>query len=220
MAQVITFAGFTPAPRYDSIPWTEVRIQESGAAYTTAAEAEAGVWTVIDTIALSPLDADPAAPDIREFTTELASDTADLWYRIIFLDATGDDTLPTLPIQNIVTAATIAADPYATVSELQRILKIRTPTSLQTAEMQRVLSAAAGEINSEIGRVNSALSGWEVALAAEVNLERAVEHWQQQDSPFGLLGIGAIAGPTHTATDSWNRHANKLAPLKNSWGLA
>jgi hypothetical protein len=111
---------------------------------------------------------------------------------------------------------------YTTVEELQRILKIRDPSSEQQAAMARVLSTAAGEIDAEIDRSDDdpALAGWQLDLAAEVNLERGVEHWRQQESPFGLIGLGAELGPTHTARDSWERHAFKLAPLKTHWGLA
>lgn len=209
MSQVITFEEFTPPPRYDSKPWTSVRIEEGATAD--------GPWTVIDTIVLDPVDADPTNPAPRAFTTELATDTPALWYRVVFLDATGDDTLPTEPIQNV--TPTI---PYATVAELRRILKIRSPTVEQTAAMNRVLAAAAGEIDTEIDRAatDDPLAGWQLALVAEVNLERAVEHWQQQESPFGIIGLGAEIGATVTARDSWTRHALKLQPLKTQWGLA
>jgi hypothetical protein len=113
-----------------------------------------------------------------------------------------------------------AASAYADVDELARILKIRTPSTEQTTAMERVLLMSAGEINSEIGRSNSELSGWQLALAEEVNLERAVEHWRQEESPFGLVGLGAELGSAFTAKDSWERHALKLAPLKEEWGIA
>src|SRR5262245_13534825 len=45
----------------------------------------------------------------------------------------------------------IIPDAYATRDELARILKIRTPSDEQWTAMDRVLTAAAGEINSEIG---------------------------------------------------------------------
>lgn len=111
---------------------------------------------------------------------------------------------------------------YSTPEELARILKIRTPTTEQTAAINRVLDAAAGEIDAEIDRAatDDDLAGWQLALVEEVNLERAVEHWRQQESPFGLIGLGAEFGASHTATDSWNRHAMKLAPIKGQWGLA
>ncbi len=111
---------------------------------------------------------------------------------------------------------------YTTVEELQRILKIRTATSEQTAAMVRVLTTATVEIDSEINLAVDAdpLTADQLALAAEVQLERSVEHWQQQEAAFGILGLGGEFVPTHTATDSWNRHANKLAPLKNQWGFA
>lgn len=113
---------------------------------------------------------------------------------------------------------------YADSEELIRILKLRNVTDAQQEALDRVLDTAAGEIDAELDRASTdpALSGWELALVAEVNIERAVEHWRQQESPFGLLGLGTdfAAGAERTAQDSWNRHANKLAPLKTQWGLA
>jgi hypothetical protein len=210
MAQVITFEDYTPTARYDGIAWTSVRIYEADAADALDAD-----WTLIDTIALSPVDADPSDPATRDFTTELASDTDELWYRLVFVDATGDTLAPTVPVQNIVSPT-----PYATVSELARILKIRTPSDEQTAAMERVLLTAAGEIDAEIDLGDEGLSGWQLALATEVNLERAVEHWRQQESPFGLLAVGVDVPAERTAQNSWNRHAEKLAPLKGQWGFA
>lgn len=206
---VITLENYTPTPRYDSVPWTDARIQE-------AATADAESWTTIETISLSPVDADPSEPATRNFTTENASDTAGLWYRIIFVDADGDELLPTVPVQNV---TPIVA--YATRTELARILKIREPTQEQEDAMDRVLLAAAGEINREIDLdTDEGLSSWQLALAQEVNLERAVEHWRQQESPFGLLALAVDVPAERTATDSWSRHAAKLAPLKSQWGVA
>lgn len=205
---VITFENYRPVPRYDSLPWTQARIEEA----TTAT----GTFTAIETQALSPVDADPENPATRDFTTEEATDTPGLWYRIVFVDANSDESLPTAPVQN-----GPAGSSYATVDELARILKIRQPTADQEVAMQRVLLAAAGEIDAEVGS-DDELTGWQLALATEVNLERAVEHWRQQEAPFGLLGLGTEfgGGAERTARDSWERHAHKLAPLKASWGFA
>jgi hypothetical protein len=210
MPQVITFENYRPTPRYDSIPWTEVRVYE--AATATADDVD---WTLIDTITLSPVDADPSDPAARDITTELASDTEELWYRLVFVDATGDTLVPTVAVRNVVGPAA-----YATVDELARILSLRSPTAEQVEAMERVLLVAAGEIDAEVDVSSGGLSGWQVALAAEVNLERAVEHWQQMQSPFGILGLGGEVPATHVGRDSWDRHAHKLAPLKSSWGVA
>jgi hypothetical protein len=208
---VITFENYQPTPRYDGIPWFEARIQEA-----LTADAANIDWTTIDTIVLTPVDADPENPASRDFTTEDASDTPGLWYRIIFADATGDQLLPTVPVQNVAPVV-----PYANVTELARILKIRNVSDEQRDAMERVLLLASGEIDSEIDLdTDQGLSGWQVALAQEVCLERAVEHWRQQESPFGLIGLGAELPAERTARDSWERHAHKLAPLKGQWGLA
>jgi hypothetical protein len=207
---VITFENFQPTPRYDGLPWTEARIQEAA-----TADALDAAWTTIETITLSPVDADPENPASRDFTTENGT-AADLWYRIVFADATGDDLLPTVPVQN---TTPIAA--YATVTELARILKIRVPTAEQTDAMERVLLAAAGEINAEIDLTSAqGLSSWQLALAQEVNLERAVEHWHQQETPFGLMALGVDVPAERTGQNTWERHAVKLAPLKSQYGFA
>jgi len=143
-------------------------------------------------------------------------------YTLIWTRGSGGEVLGVEDL--IVTASAPLAgsgDTYATVDELARILKIRTPTDEQTDAMERVLQVAAGEINSEIDLdVDTELSGWQIALAAEVNLERAAEHWKEQEIQFGLLGIGSEFGPTRLARDTWDRHAHKLAPIKSQWGLA
>lgn len=111
---------------------------------------------------------------------------------------------------------------YTTTEELARILKIRTPTDAQEDAFERVLLTASGEIDAEIDRAETddALAGWQLALVEEVNLERAVEHWQQMETPFGIIGLGADLGAIATSRDSWMRHALKLQPLKTQWGLA
>lgn len=109
---------------------------------------------------------------------------------------------------------------YAGTAELARVLRLRAPTAEQAAAMDRVLEAAATEIDDELGVSYAGTAGTAgtPALVVEVNLERAVEHWQQQESPFGVIGLGD-AVPTMTARDSWERHANKLAGLKETWGI-
>jgi hypothetical protein len=209
MSQVITFEDFQPSPRYDSVPWSEVQISEG----TTSA----GPWTLIDTLAISPVDSDPALPAFRDFTTANASDDPDLWYRLTFFDANGDFALPTFPVQNTEDDRPI----YASITELAQVLRVS--GSSRSAALRRVLESASMEIDSEIGTAD--VNGTELpygappAIVSEVALERAVEHWQQMQSPFGIIGVGDT-GATYTARDSWDRHAHKLAPLKASWGLA
>jgi hypothetical protein len=202
MPQVITWENYTPPPRYDGDPWTEVRIEE--------AVLSTGPWVQIDVFTLTPVDPDPRFPASRDVTTALATDTVDLWYRLIFADAAGNTILPTYPIQN--TPARIA---YATVEELAGILRVST-TGREDA-LRRVLEAAAAEIDAELGLAEP--YGAAPPLVTEVNLERAVEHWQQQQSPFAVLGLGGDFGPITVARDTWDRHAHKLAPLKESWGI-
>lgn len=112
-------------------------------------------------------------------------------------------------------------DTYATVDELMRILKIRTPSAEQTAAGDRVLTAATYEINQEIDReVDDVVAGAEISLAAQVCLQRATELWFLQEVPLGVAGLGSEFGTTHLARDSWDKYAYVLVPLKRQWGLA
>lgn len=109
---------------------------------------------------------------------------------------------------------------YTTTEELARVLKIATPTDDQTAAMVRVLTAAYVEILSEIDLADGVtLTDDQTQIAAEVNLERGVEHWRDEESAFGIIGLGDV-GPIYTARNSWERYAFKLVPLKNQWGIA
>jgi hypothetical protein len=208
MATVVSFQDYTPVERFDAIPWTTVSIEES--------DEVDGDYTVIDTIALVP-DPDPANPAPRDFTTILGTGE-DLWYRVRFYDANGDHSEYTDPIQNV--SEDLEATPYAGTAELARVLKLRAPTVDQLAAMERVLETAAYEIDAEIGRTGAFGTPYP-PMVVQVNLERAVEHWSQQESAFGIIGLGGAEGFTvRAARDTWDRHAHKLAPLKDSWGIA
>lgn len=212
MTQVISFEDYLPSPRYDGLPWTEVRIGE-GATVD-------GPFTLIDTLAISPVDADPSLPAYRNFTTSLADDAADLWYQLTFFDAAGAFAQPTFPVQNTAEDRPI----YASVSELALLVRVK-PADRHAA-LRRVLETSSMEIDKEIaGTAGVDIDGVAVpygsppAIVTEVCLERAVEHWSQMSVPWGVLGMGDETA-VYTARDSWDRHAHKLAPLKASWGLA
>lgn len=209
MTIVVSLEDYRPAPRYDSVPWTDAQIQEG-----TAADDEA--WVTLETQALSPVDADPANPQYRNFTTALGT-VEELWYRIVFLDASMNTGLPTVPVQNVQDERPV----YASVSELALLLRV-SATDRHDALM-RVLSSASDEIDHEIGTAD--IDGTELpysappAIVREVCLERAVEHWKQEQSPFGITNIGDDLA-MYTTRDSWDRHAHKLAMVKGSWGIA
>lgn len=209
MSLVVSLEDYRPPPRYDGNPWTSARIEESATSD--------GTWTNLGTSAFGTTDPDPTNPAYRNFTIENGT-AADYWYRLTFLDATGDESLPTTPVQNTASERPI----YATVEELASLLRVRVAD--RHASLRRVLESAAQEIDDEIGTAD--IRGYALpysnppSLAQQVNLERAVEHWMQQQSPFGLLGLGGETQPMYTARDSWDRHAQKLANLKGSWGIA
>jgi hypothetical protein len=117
---------------------------------------------------------------------------------------------------------TVAGDTYATTDELFRILKIRTPTAEQQDAGDRVMLAAAGEINAEIDLAETTdLADWQLSLAAQVNLDRAADLWRHTESIPGITGLlGDEATPSLPGRYSWERYAQRLAPLKDQWGIA
>lgn len=115
--------------------------------------------------------------------------------------------------------------PFVDRTELFRVLKIRSATTEQEAAADRVLEAAYLEILSEINFADDEtvadLTAEEIALCEGVNLDRAADLWRHTESIPGVTGLlgdeGAMVAP---ARYSWERYAQRLAPIKRQWGLA
>lgn len=75
---LVSLTDLRPSARFDGQAWTDARLEE--------ATSPLGPWTVLETVALDPVDADPAAPQERSFTTALATLEAG-FYRVVWLDA-------------------------------------------------------------------------------------------------------------------------------------
>lgn len=203
---VVSFTGYTPPARYDDEPWTQVKIEE--------AAASTGTWAAIDTQDISPVDSDPADPEPHNFTTANATGP-DLWYRLTYLDAAANASSPTTPVQN----STVTA--YATTTDLFRVLKLRQPSTDQTTAAQGDLDTATIEINDEIDFVaGQLLTPEQQELCKGVCIDRAADLWRHRESAAGILGIVDEAVPTTPGRYSWERYAQRLAPLKQQWGVA
>lgn len=215
MSEVVTFVGYRPPARYDQLPWTQAVIQE--------AATETGSYSTVDTVTLTPVDADPSDPVLRSFTTEHGT-ALGYWYRVLFRDATGDNSQPTTPIQNVA-GSTGGTHAYATLAELQRVLQKPAPTAAETVAMQRDLDVAAREIDWDLSydaatNPAPAPATAEYALLADVNLDRAVELWATHQRPFGAQQAGADMMPLVSPRDTWHRHHLRLNPLRTSFGVA
>jgi hypothetical protein len=110
---------------------------------------------------------------------------------------------------------------YATTDQLAALLNLSPPTAAQAEGMQRVLDAAAAEIDWELSYTPELPAPVPPPpLVVQVNLARAVELWKEAWTGFGIVPLGPDVVPVVTARDSWHRHARTLAPLKTVWGVA
>lgn len=78
---IVSFDNYELEPRYDNLPWTTIRIEESAT--------ETGTYVQIDEFPLDPLDTNPAFPIKRSFTTDNATLNSG-WYKVSFLDSIGN----------------------------------------------------------------------------------------------------------------------------------
>lgn len=113
-------------------------------------------------------------------------------------------------------------DTYVTAEELFRVLKVRSATDAQTDAANRVLLTATREIDSEIDRADDdpAFTDAELALIQTVCLDRAADLWRHTESIPGVLGGLDDVVQATPGRYSWERYAQRLAPLKSQWGLA
>lgn len=118
---------------------------------------------------------------------------------------------------------------FATTAQLAAVLPGITSPGSRDTDLQRVLDDACLEIISEIGWVPADdtpdadlplnLTLDEVlALCNDINVERAADIWHTKNVPSGLLLAGDT--PLLAPRSSWDRYANRLAPLKKQWGFA
>ncbi len=208
MATVFSFTDYTPPARFDDVPWSEARVQQ--------ADAPDGTFAQIDVLPLVPLDTDPKDPQVRNLTTDEASDTPLQWYRLVWADAASATSPPTSPVQ----ALGLDVTPFTDATELFRVLRVRTPSQDQTDAADRVLLAAAQEIMSEIDLSQNELTASDIAVCASVNLDRAADLWRHTESAPGVLGVVDEIQSTTPGRYSWARYAARLSVVKDKWGVA
>src|SRR5579859_3735778 len=137
MSQIVSFTGYTPPARFDDIPWTDAQIQE--------APEVTGAWTVIDTVTLGTPDVDPTHPAARSFTTDNGT-APDLWYRVVFLDGSGGESIPTDPIQNGEPEITVESSPAAFATPADFAIRMGLTLDDDEAARVAVLLADASDI--------------------------------------------------------------------------
>ena len=110
---------------------------------------------------------------------------------------------------------------YVDRAELQRVLGKTVATAAELDAMDRVLEAAAQEIDWDLGYTAEVPApSPPPPIVVAVNLERAAELWRFSYSTSGILQQGNEIGPVVVARDTWNRHHLRLSPLRQHVGIA
>lgn len=113
---------------------------------------------------------------------------------------------------------------YIDVLELQRVLNKPSPTAAELQALNRVLEAAAREIDWDLGVSvdNPAPLPPDPAadILADVNLNRAQELWRFNYSSAGVVTVGPDPTPIIAPRDTWYRHHLRLNPLRTAFPVA
>ena len=190
MSQVVSFIEDQPSPRYDSLPWTEVKIEEGTASIGP------GCSSTPSPSPRSTPTREPGLPRLhheRGIRRRRPLVQADVLRRCRRLRAAHHSR---------------PEHGRGQAHLRQRVRARATAEGERGYTRPRTTPGAGGvlvQIDQEIGTTDilgTALPyGSPPAIVSEVCLERAVEHWQQNQSPYGIIGMGEL-GATYIARDT------------------
>lgn len=146
MTYVVSLSGFVPPARFDTVPWTSVKISEGAV--------QSGPFNLIDTQAITP-DVDPSQPQVRSFTTALAQLPSG-WYQVVFYDNGGAQSEASDPVRADGAGDTLPPTPddIRTVSPLLREKFPLPPTDVyQTLDLRNIVLEATALVQSITWRI-------------------------------------------------------------------
>lgn len=126
---VVSLTDYQPSARFDGNAWTQARLEQATSA--------SGPWTTVETFNLSPVDADPQYPALRNFTSELV-DAASTWLRIVFIDADADE--------QATSAVAATSTDLVTVEDVRRFLQKQSTDTGQDPIIATLISRASKAI--------------------------------------------------------------------------
>jgi hypothetical protein len=139
MSVIHTLLDARPPRRIDGVPWTQVRPEHS--------VNEDGPWTADPTLSLSPVDTDPNDPQKRDVT--FASEVAEAFFRLTFLDADENQSPPTDPAYDDGSGV----DWRPTTADVAAILRARTQDmGTESGVFSETTRPTKGQVQLLVGR--------------------------------------------------------------------
>lgn len=190
MSFVASFKNVTPSARFDSHPWTKVRIEEGAEV--------AGPYQEVETQVLAAPDANPEEPAAHNLTTALAPLEAGV-FKLTFIDAAGGEDAPQFVNWP---PASVSSNPVPTLDEMRarsKLLAKRYPQPAGDAALQALLFDALPLISNITGRnIGITGEGSERELLAELLNEplsegASWEPWQALGENF-LTRLAPVPG--------------------------
>lgn len=169
---VHTLIGIRPPVREDE-PWISARIE--------GATTIGGSMTAIETVTLSPVDADPLAPAARTLTTDLAP-FAEGYLRVVFIDAGLQESPPSEPVQSPAPGST---GDLTTLAAVRRLLQAPDSEHGQDGLLQDMITEASVMLQRELGR----------QFSAEANVTKTIAYFGNgylNLAPYDLRSITAV----------------------------
>lgn len=156
---VISLTDYRPLPRSDGDAWKEARLE--------GANNINGPWTAIETFTLTPVDADPAHPASRDFTTEDATDEQS-WVRVVFIDDDSNEQA-TPPVQ---VASVPGPRDLTTLKQVREAMGKQNTETAQDFVIQSFITSASDAVSRYCQR----------QFIAETNVSKTFE-WDQTGAP-------------------------------------
>lgn len=165
-----TFNGFAPPSRSDGVAFTSALIYENSVATFATA-------TLIDTLTLTPVDADPSKPQDRNLTATHATISQDGYYWIVWKD-----------VNNVEFVSATIHNATPTLSAIETLVRSEMPQTWDGLAKDNFLGLAT--LRLRIANVKSILLPVAIAAQDEATYSNTLRAYVAKVCANDLIGVG------------------------------